>query len=628
MGASLRPDRAVSCNRARRGAPGAFSRLISRRTLLVASLAGGTAAAGLAAASVPWPALSERATRVVVQQLRKAYGLELAVLEPGRLTLWPMPGVRFGHAEIRDGRGKPLADAERLAVDLRLLPLLLGRGEVAALDLTNARLQLEAEPDDARPWDALLSWLRERSGGGPSPASHLQRLSLTGSSLTLRNRRTGFDETVRNITATFSWPAADGPATLSGLAVWRGETVGFRVPGLHPGDLAAGRAGPFEAEANWNGGQLRLKGEAALGEAPRFGGQASFETRSLRDFLGWTGLGIGLGPLVGGLSVEGALAADGDGVSLPSVRLVLGSDRLEGAASAKFEAGRARITATLAADELQLTPYIEPLRHALAPDGTWSAEPIELSRMTEGDVDLRLSANAARLGPLRFDDVAASLLVSPGRIEAAIGRAGLSKGRLKARVTLAEGGEGVEAKVGGSYDRIELGAVLVALGRGRWIAGSAQGQLALEATGASVASLAERTNGRAALTVRSGDLTGISLSEVLRRADKPAAGGQELRGRTPFEQAQVTLVFADGRGEVVDGTLSAPTVNGHLQGRLSLPERTLNAVARLEGAAPSGGQQPVGFDISGPWQRLAVAPERGGGRPPVQGPDEPVGSLR
>jgi AsmA protein len=157
-----------------------------------------------------------------------------------------------------------------------------------------------------------------------------------------------------------------------------------------------------------------------------------------------------------------------------------------------------------------------------------------------------------------------------------------------------------------------MGALLLDLGHNRWIGGGAQGQLALDAIGGSVAGLAERTSGRATMTVRGGDLTGISLFDVLRRADRPAsAGSGELRGgRTPFDEAQLAVQFADGQGEVVEGGLSAPTVRGHLQGRVSLPQRSLAVTARLEGAGPQGGSPLAAFEISGPWQKLAVTPDR------------------
>jgi AsmA protein len=584
--------------------------ILSRRTLTLVSLVLSTLAVG--AAAIPWPTLAERATRAVTNQFRRLYTLDLTVAEPGTIVLLPMPGVRFRKAELKDAQGARLADAEALQVQLRLLPLLSGRVEVGSIELVGARVSVEVGNGERRPWRAAAGRLLERLKSLVSGPGRVERLLLADTSLTLRDRATGREEAITGINAVATWPDGERPLTLAGLAVWRGESVGFRLRNLLLGDLLARRPSPIHAEVNWGAGHLRADGEASLGEAPRLSGTASFEAASLRDFLQWTGLRVGLGSLVGAVSVEGEFVAEPKGASLPSVRLALGSDRLEGAASAQLSGERLRLTATLAADELALTPFVEPLRHALAPDGSWSSEPIDLQAFTAGDLDMRLSATRARLGTLRVQDLAASVLVSQGRIEASIGRAGLNRGSLKARLTVADAGEGIEAKVLGSYDRIDVGALLLDLGHNRWIAGGAQGHVALDATGGSVAALAERTSGRATMTVRAGDLTGISLFDVLRRADRPApAGGGELRGgRTPFDEAQLAIQFADGQGEVVEGALSAPSVHGHLQGRVSLPQQTLLATARLEAASSQIGPPLASFEIAGPWHKLAVTPDR------------------
>lgn len=592
----------------------------------VLGLAGVT---GLLAA--PWPDFSERITASVARQLRKAYGLDLVVAEPGAITLLPAPAIRFRNAELRDRGGSTWLESEGLGVEFRTLPLFLGRIEVAAIDLARARARVDRDPDDESSWRATLAGLKRRLEVGSPALAHVQRLRLTDSTLTIHDRRAKTDEAVTSITGTLVWPVVESPVTVALKAVWRGEVVDFRGSDVRPRELAEGRPSPFDVDASWPGGRFHVRGEASAGEAPRAAGQARFEARSLREFLDWTQGRLALGRLVEGISVEGAFSVDGEGASFPAIRLALGSDRLDGAASARMSDNRICLTATLAADQLGLTPFVEPLRRGLAAEG-WSQDSIDLGPFTEGELDLRLSATTASIGSLRFDNLAANVLVSPGRIEAAVGRVGLNRGRLKARVSLAAAGDGVEAKIAGSYEHVDIGALLMDLGQSRWIAGGAAGQIALEAMGSSVAALAENANGRAGMTVRSGDIGGISLYEVLRRGERPSAEAPDVRGgRTPFEQAQVMLQFAGGQGDVTDASLSAPTLKGVLQGRISLPTRTLAATARLEGIATSEAPPLISFEIRGPWNRLAVAPEGRGPSSeatmmPPESPSDPQGA--
>jgi AsmA protein len=130
--------------------------------------------------------------------------------------------------------------------------------------------------------------------------------------------------------------------------------------------------------------------------------------------------------------------------------------------------------------------------------------------------------------------------------------------------------------------------------------------------------LARQLQGRASLVVRQGELVGIGLSDVLKRAERrPLSAPLEWRGgRTPFDQAQIALTIAKGVGEVAEAQVTGPAARAILQGRVSLAERTLALKATVEGtAAPmTAGASPAAgasmlFDITGPWASPAMLPD-------------------
>ena len=61
---------------------------------------------------------------------------------------------------------------------------------------------------------------------------------------------------------------------------------------------------------------------------------------------------------------------------------------------------------------------------------------------------------------MKLEDAAANLLVKPGRVEIALGRATLNKGTVKGRLAVAPGTESHDVKLQGTFDRIDLGAFL------------------------------------------------------------------------------------------------------------------------------------------------------------------------
>ena len=270
----------------------------------------------------------------------------------------------------------------------------------------------------------------------------------------------------------------------------------------------------------------------------------------MRDFSRWSGLDLPLGSLIQGVSIDGDFSADRRRIGWPSVALKLGGDRLEGALAIRIDGPRPVVTGTLAADQLNLSDFFAAFAQARTGSGLWSGDDITLQGSTGGDLDLRLSATDAKLGRLRVSDMAASVLVRPGRIEASLGRASVRNGSLKGRLTLSGlgsgSGSGTEVKAQGTFDQIDLAAVLSDFGQRRWITGQAQGHFALEGSGRTAADLIRQTQGRTAITIKQGEIIGIGLNDVLRRVEKqPLSAFLDWRGgRTPFDQAWSTSMWA------------------------------------------------------------------------------------
>ncbi len=594
------------------------------RRLLLLGLA--LACVLVAAACLPWGVATGPAGGRVDRDLRAAYGIGLAASGATAFTLLPWPHLTFRDVALANGE-RPLARSAVLTVHLALLPLVAGRAEVSEIALDGARITLAEGPGDDR-WDLALRRLARQAvvdpavvdpavvdpagadpvaapSGAPSPVAHLRRLTLRRSTLVGLDPRTGRPETAEDVTLTATWPKPGAALEAWGSLAWHGRAVRFGLGDLRPADALSGRPTPFHAQVSWPAGSLALEGRGILVGVPAVAGRAHLDTGPLGETLAWLGADVALAPLVGTLAIDASYRVGEDGVVLPSLSVAAGTNRLDGAGGLAVQDGRLAVTATLAADTLDLAALLPPLRDSLGAAG-WSRAPIALDRFTGCDLDLRLSAGTAGLGALRLEDVAAGLQVREGGIEASVGRAGLRGGVVKGRLGLAEGGHGTELRAGGSFDRVDLGALLADLGAPFRMAGQAQGQLALEGAGASVDALVRRLGGRAALSLRDGELSGIDLGSAFARAGAglPALAPAQRDGRTPFARADLAATFTDGVGTVTEAALHAPALQARLAGRLSLPERSLRARAEL---LPEGGRGAALFDVAGPWTALTAS---------------------
>jgi AsmA protein len=575
-----------------------------RRTIVVLLVSG---AVGFAGAVVPWTLSTDVLRSAMSAQLKSNYGLELSVAGRSTITFLPVPRLAFENVTLTTSEGKPVVRNGFFRGELRVLPLLAARLELSELSLSDAAISVDIDRDERPSLQVAIAGLRDRFAPRDA-ASHIQRIVLKRAELRLVDRRTHDEAVVHGIELVANWPHAESPLDVAGSLTWRGETIDF-AGSVRPSAVFAGRSSPFKVQARAPLARFSWSGDWSWPDVPRFAGRSVFETRSFHDFCRWSGLDLPLARAVQAFALDSEMVLEGAHLSWPTARLNLAGDRLQGALSLRSEGGRRTITGTLAADRLDLTGLAASFAQAPSAAGGASSNAIDLHRAGGTDLDLRLSATTARIGPVRMEDLAANVSMKPGRHEASIGRVSINKGVAKGRATLTRAAEGVEVKGQGSFDRLDLASLLGDLGAPRWIGGSAQGQFTFEGAGDTAAEVVRRLHGRAGVTLRQGELVGMALNDVVRRTDARGASAPAGRGgRTPFDEAYLNLTVTDGTAEIIDGGLMSAGLRATLQGRASLSDHVVAAKANVEGAGVAGG---IVLDITGPWDRLAIVPQVG-----------------
>ncbi len=583
---------------------------MSRRVAFLTAL---IALALIGAAAAPWTFRENGLSSALADHMKERYGLDLTVKGRSTFAVLPIPRVKFEDVTVRFPDQTLQAEGGILRGEIRIMPLLFGRIELSDFDLSDSRITASARALQAVNWSGAVK--------SRSRTLHARRLILNRTSIhwtDLKDADLEVEELV------IRWVGENEPLTAYGNAMWRGERVFLTEASVYPDRLVSGSISPFRLGISAPAARVSLQGEAQLGRNPGLTGESSIEARSVRDFTRWTGVKLPFGSLIQALSVKGDFSMDHRRLSWPSVSVKLGEDELEGTLAVRLDTERPVITGTLAAEGLDLTDLFAPFAQARTSSGSWSEESLDLARVTGSDLDLRLSAASARLGKLRVEDMAASVLVRPGEIEASIGRADFHDGSLKGRLSLMSANGMTEFKSQGTFTGIEIAPFLSSLGEPRWITGQAQGQFAFEGKGTNPVEVVRRAQGRSTITVRGGELVGIALGDALKRVEKhPLLASLNWKGgRTPFDEAQAQIVVQKGVGEVTEGRLTSADLTAELKGEVLIVDRTLNLKAKVSSAG-SPSAAAIAFDIDGGWDNITVIPnarsliERSGAAKPL-----------
>lgn len=571
--------------------------------------------AGGVMALAPWTVSSDALREAVSRQLEEELGLDFAKAGRTTIAFLPTPRVKFEDVALHSLDGTVLADGGALRGQLAWGALLYGRIRITDASLAQSRIVVPVGEDGTSPWDRSLSHLRARLAADYEDGERaIESFGLIGATLVYTDAAANRREIVREADITVVWGEPADPVSLIGSARLRGEMVQISLSGLSPAALATGARSPIDLRLSGRLGRLGITGTVATGrDSPWLTGRVSLETRSARDVLAWTGTALPLGPLLGRLALDGDASGVGRSLSFSGLRMTLGGDRLDGALALRLHEGRVAVSGTLAAEALDLTRFLEPVLENTNPNAPQRHAPLTLSQHTAADLDLRLSATSAAIGRARLSELAMSVLVAKGRIDASVSRAGLAGGELRGRFALADVQDAVEMRLEADGAGVDLAALGRDLGAG-WVAGRADGDVAITGRGATAEALAADLKGLAGIRVGPGEFVGVDLAEALRRFERqPLTATQTLRsGRTSFEAAGARLLVEQGVAQILTASFESAQLAGMLEGVVSLRNRAIDAKAAVESTTPVGESNLISaltFAFTGPLSDVQLVPD-------------------
>jgi AsmA protein len=545
-----------------------------------------------------WGIALARVEKHVIAAIEARTGLVVTALDRAEIALLPLPRISLSQVAFAQRDGQVSGKALRIRAQARLLPLFVGRIDFDRIDLVAPQIDVAVSAEG----QGLSDWLE-------APLDYLQglrgqsRIVLTAGSIFLRAQ--GAIRTIlRDVNLILDEREAQQPLTVSGSLNWRG--VPAEISLLWP--VATGR-GRTALSVNAPLLKLQFDGSRSSAPEPITTGQLTLTTRSLPELLGWFGETPRLASAIGAFSLSADARIRPHDTALTNVVARLDGDRLDGAINLGLAAGRASLSGTLAGAELDLGRMVSRMDIA-ALDSSPDAAALPFEAWTTHDIDLRVSVEAARLNGARLTDVATYLLVKKGRFETGILRANAYGGSAKGRVLAMATPGGIDVKLGGGFDKVNLGQAGADLPQFTRLSGTGGLQFNLDGLGRSLPEVLGSLSGKATLALRQGELGGFAFGELLRRAERnPELALRDWRqGRTTFETASANAVIANGILTLSDAQMAGSGYRLTLIGTAALPSQTLDMAALLQ---PVTGALRLPFSLTGPFAAptLELEPE-------------------
>ena len=555
------------------------------------------------------PAASVR--DAVRSEIKAVTGLDPVLGDDISLSLFPSGTVRFRNVLLGDDlNGEPALTAAELTARLRYFPLLAGHIEIADVTLIRPTIKVTLLATGGSNWSRLISTLAHALEPADRTAS-FSEIGIVDGTVIVHDAGKDVTERLEDAEFQVAWPSISRTFGASGHFTWHGEPV---EASLTLSDFLAALTGDSSGlKVRLSSAPLTLAFDGTTSDDPtiKIQGLLGVESPSLREAMRWAGNdklpfgGFGRFALRAQSDIGGGMA------SLSNVNVELDGNSAEGALALSTDSRRL-VQGTLAADALDLTPYVSGIQLLARNERNWNQLPIALGGFSDFNLDLRLSAASIKISTAQLGRTAVAATMHDNKLGLTIGESQAFGGVAKGTLGLAGADGGVAVTSHMQFTDVDLDNCLGQVFGLHKIEGRGTLTVNLDGTGDSVLAVTRALNGTATLNASNGAFTGINIEQLLRRLERrPLSGNGDFRsGRTPFDQLAVNLRVNRGVVSVDDMRIVGPSVRLTVGGQASVPTRDLDlkGVATLVSSA-SADEFDLPFVVQGPWDDPIMLPD-------------------
>ncbi|PWW01369.1 AsmA protein [Hoeflea marina] len=558
------------------------------------------------------------------------------------MSFWPLPTIKLDNVEISPSSfadGDPIMRADSIVANFNLFSAILGAPSFSEFKLVRPTFSLEIYPDGTSNWASLDGELSRgiksavaldvaAQSGQPAPEGASVPASAALGTVEIEDgtvqwiRDPGAPaEKLTAVNGTVSWTSPTAAARVNLSAIIRGEQVAITTTIGSPLLLLGQRATSLEATLASAPLNLSFNGTLNLAPEGYFNGSLKLKSPSVRRALEWSGTEIKPGDALGALEMTADISAGGLAAKLDNLTIMIDQNRGTGVLDVELPAeAPPTVGGTLAFNTLDITSFLKAFT-PLPKAGDDIASTIDTRFLREIGLDLRLSAQTARFGPVVMSNLAAAARVEEGRAMFDIGDATAYGGNLTGRIAISEKGVDGGAKLRISARNTDFGKLFDAMDMTGPLPRGI-GTLDLEVASPYptwATSLADLT-GKIKLTLGKGVTPGFDLARFkqLARTERFFGIADTATGSPfTFNAAEFEVDIAGGQAELTRGDLIGTTETITLSGVVPYSRGSL-AIAGVIGRSKRGeaeaapavtqAEPPLRFFVGGSWPQPVFSP--------------------
>src|SRR5436309_1812160 len=558
--------------------------------------------------------LNRDALRAAVEaQIRAVTGLELVVNGSIDVSVFPGSYVSFHDVGLKGGgAGEPALSVDVLTANLRLLPLLLRRFEIADVMMLRPHIRVIRSADGQSNWTPFIDTLTRTMKPGAANQLSFSEIRIQDGILSYLDEANRVSENVGDIDLSLAWPSISRSFAATGQFDWRGERVDGSVS---VSDFVAALSGERSGlKARLASAPLKVAFDGAVANRTSLlmEGTLTADSLSLRNALRWTGQAppAGTGGF-GRFALRARANMVGASIALTNVNVELDGNVAEGVMTYSNN-GRQALQATLAAGALDFTPYISTFRLLASGPRDWNRQLFDLNSLSTTDLDMRLSAARVTVGSTKLGRTAFGANLRGAALALSVGEAQMYGGIANGSFGIARSDAVADVKAQFQFTDVDLQACASELFGITKLSGRGNLNVSLVASGSSPFGLAQSLDGTASLTGHDGAISGFNVEQLLKRLERrPLSGAGNFRsGSTPYDNLTIALKFTDGIATAEDVRLEGPAARITMTGTASVPAREydMKGVASLTSAANATPSFDLPFVVQGPWDDPLIFP--------------------
>jgi len=229
----------------------------------------------------------------VKNEIRAVTGLDPVLRGPVSMSMFPAPTVNFSDVVLGEPvEGETAFTVDQLTADLRLMPLLAGRIEIADISLTRPHIAVTVNPDGRTNWSPLVDILARAlkpNAKRDERVLSFSEIRINDGVVAVRNPSRNVEEMLDGVELSLAWPSIAKSFAASGRFVWHNETVETNVTIANfPAALAGDNSG-LKFRATTGAFKTAFDGTMSYRPSLKIDGTLAADGPSLRDALRWLG---------------------------------------------------------------------------------------------------------------------------------------------------------------------------------------------------------------------------------------------------------------------------------------------------------------------------------------------------